>query len=295
MLGRALELRHLQDAFEQTRRNRDCQLVTILGAAGVGKSRLAHEFLASLDGAAVLRGRCLSYGDGITYWPVAEIVRQLEPRLPKLSLDEDVLATLRGFLGADDAKDSTEEIAFAVRRLLEAAARELPVVCLFDDIQWGEPAFLELIEQVAALSRDAELLLCCLARPELLERHPGWGSGLLNAARIALEPLSDDQAEQLIDHLAGDSQLAGALKTNSGGAEATLFAEETSRSRGHAGTRCRSPDITLRCSADRWTGRLILQRGASRPCFHSALCARARTRDRAAGRPWRVSSASRSP
>ena len=212
MLGRELELRRLQDAFEQTRRNRACQLVTILGAAGVGKSRLAHEFLASLDGAAVLRGRCLSYGDGITYWPVAEIVRQLEPRLTKLSLDEDVLATLRGFLGADDAKDSTEEIAFAVRRLLEAAARELPVVCLFDDIQWGEPAFLELIEQVAVLSRDAELLLCCLARPELLERHPGWGSGLVNAARVALEPLSDDQAEQLIEHLAGDSQLAGALK-----------------------------------------------------------------------------------
>jgi class 3 adenylate cyclase/tetratricopeptide (TPR) repeat protein len=212
MLGRQTELRRLREAFEQTQRDRSCQLVTILGAAGVGKSRLAQEFLAALDGVAVLRGRCLSYGEGITYWPVVEIVRQLEPRLAELPLDEEVLATLRGFLGPDDAMDSIEEIAFAVRRLLEAAARELPLVCVFDDIQWGEPAFLELIEQVAVLSRDAGLLLCCLARPELLERHPAWGGGKLNSATVVVEPLSGDETDQLIEHLATHSLRTGALK-----------------------------------------------------------------------------------
>jgi class 3 adenylate cyclase/tetratricopeptide (TPR) repeat protein len=212
MLGRESELRHLLTAFEQAQRDRSCQLVTIFGAAGVGKSRLAYEFLASLDGAAVLRGRCLSYGDGITYWPVVEVARQLEPRLAALPLDPDVLSTLRRLLGDDAAMDSTEEIAFAVRRLLEAAARELPLVCVFDDIQWGEPAFLELIEQIAALSRDAALLLCCLARPELLERSPGWGGGKLNAIAVELEPLSGDETDDLIEHLAGDSPLGSSLQ-----------------------------------------------------------------------------------
>src|SRR5262249_10233487 len=151
-------------------REQCCVLVTILGAAGVGKSRLAHEFLASLEGAAMVRGRCVSYGEGITYQPVLEIVRELEPQLPDLSLAARVAATLRGLLSGDETMDSTDEIAFAVRKLLEAAAREVPLVCVLDDVHWGEPAFLELVEQVAALSRDAPLVLCCIGRVELLDR-----------------------------------------------------------------------------------------------------------------------------
>ena len=212
MLGRESELRRLLRAFDQTQRDRSCQLVTILGGAGVGKSRLAHEFLASLDGAAVVRGRCLSYGDGITYWPVVEVVRQLEPRLAVLPLEPDVLSTLRGLLGDEATMASTEEIAFAIRRLLEAVARELPLVCVFDDIQWGEPAFLELIEQIAALTRDAPLLLCCLARPELVERSPGWGGGKLNAMSLELEPLSGDETDDLIAYLTGEPPLGSSLK-----------------------------------------------------------------------------------
>jgi class 3 adenylate cyclase/tetratricopeptide (TPR) repeat protein len=210
MVGRENEVRRLVESFERTQRDRCCQIVTILGAAGVGKSRLAHEFLASLGGAAVVRGRCVPYGEGITYLPVAEVVRQLEPRLEQLPLDQHVLATLRGFLDAENTTYSTEEIAFGVRRLLEAAARELPLVCVFDDIQWGEPAFLELVEQVAALSHDAPLLLLCIARSDLVERHPGWGGGQLNATAVALEPLSGDQTNELIDHLA-DAPLPDAL------------------------------------------------------------------------------------
>jgi class 3 adenylate cyclase/tetratricopeptide (TPR) repeat protein len=211
MVGRGLELRRLLDAFEHTVRDRNCALATILGAAGVGKSRLAHEFIASLDGAAVVRGRCVSLGEGITYWPVVDVVRQLEPRLPQLSLDTHVVATLGGLLGAQETADSTEEIAFAVRKLLEAAARRQPLVCVFDDLQWGEPAFLDLIEQVATLSHDTPLLLCCIARLELLEQRPGWGS-TPNATTVALEGLSRDETDTLIENVAAGAPLAAPLR-----------------------------------------------------------------------------------
>jgi predicted ATPase len=208
MVDREEELRRLLEAFDQARRDRSCVLVRILGAAGVGKSRLAREFLASLDGAAVVSGRCVSYGEGITYRPVIEVVRQLEPRLSELSLDGPVVTTLRGLLGAEATIDSTGEIAFAVRKVLEAAAREVPLVCVFDDIQWGEPAFLELIEQVVALSRETSLVLCCIGRRELLERYPGWGGSHLNATTVTLEGLSRDDTDTLIGHVAADAPKA---------------------------------------------------------------------------------------
>src|SRR5215210_131933 len=131
MIGRAAELRDLHVVFDEVVGARSCRLVTVIGPAGVGKSRLVGEFLAALDGTAVLKGRCPSYGDGITYWPVVEVVRQLEPRLQALSLDGRVTGVLRGILGTDRAVSSTEEIAWAVRKLLEAAAAEEPVVCVF--------------------------------------------------------------------------------------------------------------------------------------------------------------------
>ena len=124
----------------------------------------------------------------------------------------DDRSTLRGLLGAAETTDSTEEIAFAVRKLLEAAARQEALVCVFDDIQWGEPAFLELLDQVAALSSDAPLLLCCISRLELLERHPGWGAGNPNATTVALEGLSGDQTHTLIDRVAADAPLPAVLR-----------------------------------------------------------------------------------
>jgi class 3 adenylate cyclase/tetratricopeptide (TPR) repeat protein len=207
MVGREQEIRRLLDAFERARRDRRCQIVTILGPAGVGKSRLAREFLASIDGAAVVHGRCIPYGEGITYLPVVEVVRQLEARLDQLPLDADVLATLRRLLDAQATTDSTEEIAYAVRKLLEATAREVPLVCVLDDIQWGEPAFLELVEQVAALSHEASLLLCCIARSDLLERNPGWVTGHLNDTTVVLEPLSSEETGELIERLSVDAPL----------------------------------------------------------------------------------------
>src|SRR5205807_1294053 len=157
----------------------------LLGTAGVGKSRLVVEFLQSLDGARVVRGRCLSYGEGITYWPVIEVLKQLAA----LPAEAYAASALRSLLGASPAATSAEEIAWAFRKLLEEQATEQPLVVVFDDIHWGAATFLDLIEHVADLSRDAPILLLCMARPELLEKRPGWGGGKWNATTVLLEPL----------------------------------------------------------------------------------------------------------
>ncbi|MGZ4359802.1 MAG: AAA family ATPase, partial [Gaiellaceae bacterium] len=203
IVGRETELRRLRDALDQAARDRSCQLFTILGAAGVGKSRLAHEFLSSLKEATVVRGRCLPYGEGISYWPVVEVLKQLEPRLPGLITDELALSVVRSLLGEEEASSSGEEIAWAFRKLLEGAAGETLLVCVFDDIHWGEETFFELVEHVADLSRDAPMLLLCMARPDLLDRRPGWGGGKLNATTVLLEALSVDETDELIERLLG--------------------------------------------------------------------------------------------
>ncbi|MGN6799806.1 MAG: ATP-binding protein, partial [Gaiellaceae bacterium] len=228
MVGREEEMRRLNDAFASSVESFSCRLVTVVGDAGVGKSRLVSEFVDGLTGAVILRGRCLAYGDGITYWPVAEIVQQLEADLERLVPDPRVQGALRGLLGAEPAASSTEEIAWAVRKLLEAAAVEQPVVCVLDDVHWGEETFLDLVEQVTTLTREVPLFLLCMGRPELLERRPGWGGTIPNATTVQLKPLSDEHAESLIDELAGDEPLDPALRDRiRGGAEGNpLFVEE---------------------------------------------------------------------
>jgi tetratricopeptide (TPR) repeat protein len=177
---------------------RSCHLFTILGPAGVGKSRLAAEFLASLDDALIVRGRCLPYGEGITYWPVVEVLKQL----PEGDVDELAAGAIRGLLGEETVVSSSEEIAWAFRKQLEAVAAERPLACVFDDAHWGEETFLDLVEHVADLSRDAPILLLCMARPELRDRRPGWGGGKVNATTVLLEPLRPDETERLIESLA---------------------------------------------------------------------------------------------
>jgi class 3 adenylate cyclase/tetratricopeptide (TPR) repeat protein len=208
MVGRERELDQLHEAFSQALRDRSCRLFTILGAAGVGKSRLAHEFVAMLEDATVVRGRCLSYGEGITYWPVVGVLKQLlgddpRARLAELGSDELAAETILGVLGETDAAGSTDEIAWAVRKLLEAAADDQPLVVAFEDVHWGEPALLDLIEHIAVLSRDAPMLLLCMARPELIDRRPAWAGGKLNATTVLLEPLAAPETDRLIDNLAG--------------------------------------------------------------------------------------------
>jgi class 3 adenylate cyclase/tetratricopeptide (TPR) repeat protein len=203
MVGRGHERRQLDDAFEGVARRRACALFTLLGVAGVGKSRLVREFVAGLD-ARVVEGRCLSYGDGITYWPVIEIVKQL-------GAGADADGPLAALLGESDLPTTPEEIAWTVRRLLEEAAAEQPLVVVLDDVHWGEPTFLDLVEHVADLSRDAPILLLCLARPELLDRRPGWGGGKLNATTVLLEPLDAEETGELIERLLAGERLEPGL------------------------------------------------------------------------------------
>ncbi len=196
MVGRQTEVRRLADAYEQALRNRSCQMFTILGSAGVGKSRLAAEFQQGVD-ANVVPGRCLPYGEGITYWPVIEVIRQLPAVQPEAAVSE----TLRSLVDGTATAASADEIAWAFRKLLEAAARERPLVVVFDDLQWGEETFLDLVEHVADLSRDAPILLLCMARPDLLDRRPTWAGGKLNATNVLLEPLSVTETQELIAQL----------------------------------------------------------------------------------------------
>jgi class 3 adenylate cyclase/tetratricopeptide (TPR) repeat protein len=190
-VGRAQELLLLQAAWEGARVDSSCRLVTLLGDAGVGKSRLVAEFLAGVD-ARVVKGRCLSYGDGITYWPVIEVLKQLG----SLPADPATAQPLRSLLRETDEATSAEEIAWSFRKLLE---QEGPLVVVLEDIHWGEETFLDLIEHVALLSSGAAILLLCLARQELIERRPQW------PAPVRLGPLPDADAAALIpDELAGE-------------------------------------------------------------------------------------------
>jgi class 3 adenylate cyclase/tetratricopeptide (TPR) repeat protein len=203
LVGRDREQRLLNGAWERATSERATALFTVLGTAGVGKSRLALEFLDGVD-ATVLRGRCLSYGDGITYWPVVEVVKQLLGDAPSPD------AAIAALLGEGQA--TTDDIAFSVRKLLEAHAAVRPMIVVFDDVHWGESTFLDLIEHIADWSRDAPILLLCLARPELLELRPGWGGGKLNATAVLLEPLSAAETDELIDALLGGDDLEPALR-----------------------------------------------------------------------------------
>jgi class 3 adenylate cyclase len=186
-VGRSRELAVIREAWERVQAEQRCELVTVIGDAGVGKSRLVAELLASIE-ATVVRGRCLPYGEGITYWPVVEILKQLDLLPP----DQAAAAAIRSLLGHGKAATSADEIAWALRKTLEHAASERGLVVVFDDIQWGEETFRDLIDHVARLSRGAAILLLCVARPELAERRPSW------PVTLWLDPLADDEVEQLI-------------------------------------------------------------------------------------------------
>ena len=152
-VGRERELALLGEAWARAVAEGRCELVTVVGDAGIGKSRLAAEALSVIE-APVVRGRCLAYGAGITYWPVVEVVKQLDA----LPSDPAAAAAIRSLLGRVEEGTSAEEIGWAFRKLLEEQA---PLVVVFDDIQWGEETFLDLIEHVALLS--AVLRSCCSA------------------------------------------------------------------------------------------------------------------------------------
>src|SRR5439155_17852986 len=178
-VGRERELGSLVEAWERAVSGGRCELVTVVGEPGVGKARLVAEALEEID-ARVVRCRCLPYGEGMTYWPVVEVVKQMAA----LPSDPAAAAALRSLLGETEQATSADQIAWAFRKLVEEQA---PLVVCLDDIQWGEETFLDLVEATALLTAGAPILLLCMARPELLERRPGW-PGVMR-----LEPLTADE------------------------------------------------------------------------------------------------------
>ena len=245
LVGRDRELRLLTEAFERAVSDQGCLLFTLLGPAGVGKSRLVHEFLSQVRSQAqVLRARCLPYGEGITYWPIVELTQaaagispldapdEARDKLTAYLADADgrdaIVERVASAIGLSDAIVPTEEIFWGVRKLFETIARRQPLVVVIDDLQWAEPTLIELVEHVADLSREAPILLLAIARPELLDLVPHWGGGKLNATTILLEPLSGEQSVELVTNLVGDAQLAQLLQDRLGAtAEGNpLFVEE---------------------------------------------------------------------
>lgn len=207
LVGRGEELDAVRRMFEQARRERCCRLFTVLGEGGIGKSRLAAEFVAGLgDEVIALKGRCLSYGEGIAFHPLAEILRAAagdvtEEQIAALLEGEPEADAIAGYLaaasGSADTLASMVEVGWAVRRLLETLARRTPLVVVLEDAHWAEPVLLDLFEQLPETVRDAPVLLLCLARPELLEARPAWAGSLL------LERLSGDESDALIEGLLG--------------------------------------------------------------------------------------------
>lgn len=246
LVGRTSQSATLTTALNTVVRDRACRLLIVHGGAGVGKSRLMTDFATGLDGkATVLRGRCLPYGEGITYWPLAEIVREMtradgldvgEPstiaiaaRLTGVEKAELIVEHLGNALGLKGAGGATsEEIFWAVRKLFEALARTMPLVVVLDDMHWADPTFLDLIEHIAKFSHDFPILLVCVARPELLEIRPDWTGEKHAATLIAIEPLGDADCRELIANMldrvplppAAEARIAEAAEGN------PLFAEE---------------------------------------------------------------------
>ena len=218
LVGREQELDQLRHVFERTVVENTPSLITIFGSAGIGKSRLAAEFrLRVAAEASVYVGRCLPYGEGITFWPLAEIVEQaagerapgaLAERLEGDAEAATIAERIAVALGAGGGTAGADETFWAVRRFLEGIARTRPVVVFLEDLHWAEPTFLDLVDHVADLARSAPLLLICLARPELLDRRPSWGGGKANATSMSLEPLSDEESAELIERVAPEAAVA---------------------------------------------------------------------------------------
>jgi hypothetical protein len=208
-VGRGGELASLEASFEHAVAASRCELVTVLGAPGIGKSRLLREAVSSLGSRArVLVGRCLPYGEGITYWPLVEIVKEIAGEEPHaviselLSEDESgelVAELVAGAVGAWERPGSIDETHWAVRRLLEALADARPLVVVLEDLHWAESTFLDLLEYVAAFSANAPILLLASARPELLETRPSWAKVRPTSELLLLEPLAEPEVETLID------------------------------------------------------------------------------------------------
>src|SRR5215207_5195979 len=261
-VGREYELELLENTLARVIHNERAHLFTIYGEPGVGKSRLAREFIEGVEGASVLVGRSLPYGEGVTYWPLAEMVKvaagitdddPVKEAVSKLRAccgDDavaDLLALAVGVLEGIETERSQQEIAWAAREWAAELADARPLILVFEDVHWGEEPLLELIEHLAERVKDAPLMILCLARPELLDIRPSWGGGRLRAAATELEPLAPEESEELLDALLADRELSRAerktlLEKTEGN---PLFVEETTRMLLEGGTSSKRIPDTL--------------------------------------------------
>ena len=245
-IGRDEEIELLHNTWARALRDNRAHLVTIYGEPGVGKSRIAREFVAGVERATVLSGRCLPYGEGITYWPLAEMVKSaagisdddpIADAVEKLreSCGDDAVADLLGLASgllerfSDDS--SAQEIAWAAHEWVVELADAQPLILCFEDIHWAEEPLLELVEQLAERAREVPLLVLCLARLELLDVRSTWGGGRVRSVAIELQSLGESESSELLEALAVDGELSprqrqAVLEKAEGN---PLFVEETIR------------------------------------------------------------------
>jgi class 3 adenylate cyclase/tetratricopeptide (TPR) repeat protein len=223
LVGRDHELELLENTFARAVRDRRAHLFTVYGEPGVGKTRMTNEFLASLEGTTILTGRCLPYGESITYWPLAEMVKgsadiadddPLDVAIEKLreccpaEAVADLLGLATGVLKAVHGERSQQEISWAAREWAQLMAQTQPLILVFEDIHWAEEPLLELIEHMTSWVKDGSLLILCLARAELLDVRPDWGGGRVRSTAIELEPLGEADSETLIDALSEGGEIS---------------------------------------------------------------------------------------
>ncbi len=220
LVGRGEEIRRLEAAYARATRERVTVTVTVIGEAGIGKTRLVQEFAGGLDREAhVFTGRCLSYGEGITFWPLREMVRQAGSGDDSPERIKDLLAgeadaaavaeQLHRALGSGrQGRTAATEIFWAARRLLEALARDRPVLVVFEDLHWAEPTLLDLVESLALRPGRSRIVVVRIARPELLDQRPGWAAEADRSVSIQLGPLGEFPAEALLDSLSAGHRIA---------------------------------------------------------------------------------------
>ncbi|TML03781.1 MAG: hypothetical protein E6G36_08310, partial [Actinobacteria bacterium] len=317
LVGRERELEQLIVALARARQQRAPELVTLIGVPGIGKSRLVGELFQSIEGSGVLtywrQGRSLPYGAGVSYWALAEMVKaqagiletdsddEVEAKLARAVeqlIDEDaawVLSHLRPLVGqASDTSSSQEEAFAAWRRFFEALAEQHPLVLMFEDIHWADDGVLDFIEHLADWVRGVPMLILCTARLELLERRPAWGGGKVNAATVALAPLSDEETAALISAL----RATRSTRSSTSACSPSGGARRSCRSRCRASSRrasipfsrtrrrcCRTLPSSARCSGSGRSAR------RSSSCIH---CSRRSSFSARAAVPSKGRSSSRS-
>ena len=221
--GRGEELAALRAAFTEVASQKRCRLLLIVGEAGIGKTRLAAEFVTELEGrATIASGRCLSYGQALTYWPLVEALRSLGA--PSEAALERLLA---------GRTTSVDQLAGIIQQALERVSHERPLIVLVEDLHWAEHALLDLLEIVTELSAGCPIFLLCLARPEFRERHPDWARELEQASTLTLEPLSETDSRALLGALPRPPVATERDRVLALGAGNPLFLEELSAFLGH--------------------------------------------------------------